>query len=290
VTQEQYRGLVTSCREEIRKAKAQLELRLATVVRDNKKCFYKSINNKKRAKENLHPLLHVAGNTDTKAEEKANAFFASVFNSQTGYSQGIKPPVLEDRDGEQNKPPIIQEEAVNDLLCHLDTYKSMGPDGIHQRVLREMAEELAKTLSIIYQQSWRTGKVPDDNRIDNVTPIYKKGQQKDPGNYRPFSLTSVPGKIMEQFILTVLTRHVKDNQEISPSQHGFMKGRSCSTNLISFYDQVTRLVDEGKAMDVVYLDFSQAFDTVSHSILLEKPAAHGLDGCTLHWIKNWLNG
>jgi len=69
-----------------------------------------------------------------------------------------------------------------------------------------------------------------------------------------------------------------------------MKGRFCLTNLISFYDQVTCLVGEGKAVDVVYLDFSKAFDTVSHSILPEKPAAHGLDGCTLHWIKNWLNG
>ncbi|KAK4816195.1 hypothetical protein QYF61_012660 [Mycteria americana] len=77
---------------------------------------------------------------------------------------------------------------------------------------------------------------------------------------------------------------------IRPSQHGFRKGRSCLTNLISFYDKVTRLVDEGKSVDVVYLDFSKAFDTVSHGILLEKLAAHGLDGCTLRWVKNWLDG
>jgi len=77
---------------------------------------------------------------------------------------------------------------------------------------------------------------------------------------------------------------------IGPSQHGFMKGRSCLNNLIFFYDQVTRLVDEAKAVDVVYLDFSKALDTVSHSILLEKLAAHGLDRCTCHWVKNWLDG
>ncbi|KAK4817659.1 hypothetical protein QYF61_023249 [Mycteria americana] len=81
---------------------------------------------------------------------------------------------------------------------------------------------------------------------------------------------------MELFILSVLNRHVQANQRIRPSQHGFMKGRSCLTNLISFYDQVTRLVDEGKAVDVIYVDFSKAFDTVSHSILLENLAAHGL--------------
>jgi len=95
---------------------------------------------------------------------------------------------------------------------------------------------------------------------------------------------------MEQFILSALTGHVKDNQGISPSQRGFIKGRSCFTNLISFYDQVTRLVDEGKVVDVIYLDFSKAFGSVPHSILLEKLASHGLDGCTLCWIKNWRNG
>jgi len=151
-------------------------------------------------------------------------------------------------------------------------------------------EELAKPLSIIYQQSWLTGEVPDDWRIVNVTPIYKKSQKEDPGNYRPGSLTLVLGKLMERFLLSVLTRHVKDNEGIRPSQHGFMKGRCCLTSLISFYDQVTHLVDEGKAVDVVYLDFSKAFDTVPHSILVEKLAAHGLDGCTLRWLKNWLNG
>jgi len=83
---------------------------------------------------------------------------------------------------------------------------------------------------------------------------------------------------------------VKDNQEIRSSQHGLMKGRSCFTSLISFYDQVTRLVDEEKAVDVLYLDFSKAFDTVSHSILLEKLVVYSLDRCTLHLVNNWLNG
>ncbi|PKU31761.1 rna-directed dna polymerase from mobile element jockey-like [Limosa lapponica baueri] len=95
---------------------------------------------------------------------------------------------------------------------------------------------------------------------------------------------------MEQIILSTIMRHMKDNQVIRPSQHRFMKGRSCLTNLISFCDNMTCLVDEGKAVDVVYLDFSKAFGMVSHSILLEKLAAHGLNRSTLCWIKNWPDG
>ena len=91
---------------------------------------------------------------------------------------------------------------------------------------------------------------------------------------------------MEQIILSAIMWHTQDDEMIRPSQHGFMKGRSCLTNLISFYDQVTHLVDEGKAVDVVYLAFSKACDSFSHSILLEKMAAHGLDGYTLRWVKN----
>ncbi|PKU42802.1 rna-directed dna polymerase from mobile element jockey-like [Limosa lapponica baueri] len=227
-TQEEHRDLVRLYREKIRKAKAQLELNLAINIRDNKKCFYKYIN-KKRVGENLHPLLDVGGNIATKDEEKAeilNAFFASASNSRTSYPQGVQPPGLEDKDGEQNNTPLIQEEVVNDLLMHLDTHKSMGPDGIHPRVLRELAGELTKPLSIIYQQSWSTGEVPDDWRVANVTPIYKKGWKDDPGNYRPVSLTSVPGKIMERIILNELLQQVQDSQGIRASQHGFMKGRS----------------------------------------------------------------
>ena len=120
-----------------------------------------------------------------------------------------------------------------------------------------------------------------------MTPIYKKGYKEDLGNYRPVSLTSVPGKVMEQIILGEITQHVHGIQRIRPSQHRFTKGRLCLTNLIYSYNWVTRLVDEGKAVDAVYLDFSKDFNTVSHSILLEKLAACGLDSYTLCWVKIW---
>ncbi|RMB93702.1 hypothetical protein DUI87_29932 [Hirundo rustica rustica] len=260
---------------------------------DNKKCFYKYINGKRKDETNLCSLLDEGGNLVTADEEKAevlNAFFAAVFSGKTTCLQDNYSLGLVDGVREQNGPSIIQEEAVRELLRCLDIHKSMGPDGIHPRVMKELADDLMKPLSIIYHQSWLTGKVPDDWKLANVTPIHKKGGREDPSNYRPVSLTSVPGKIMEQFILNVITQNLQDGQGLRPSQHGFRRGRSCLTNLNSFYDQVTHLVEAGRAVDVVYLDFSKAFDTVSHSTLLDKLAARGFDRSTLCWVRNWLDG
>ena len=95
---------------------------------------------------------------------------------------------------------------------------------------------------------------------------------------------------MEQLILEAIIKQVEEKKVIRSSQHGFTKGKSCLTNLIAFYDDMTGWVDEGRAVDVVYLDFSKAFDTVSHDILLGKLRKCGLDEWSVKWIENWLNG
>ncbi|KFR06297.1 RNA-directed DNA polymerase from mobile element jockey, partial [Opisthocomus hoazin] len=110
--------------------------------------------------------------------------------------------------------PLVEEDCVRDHLSDLDVHKSMGPDGMHPRVLRELADVIAEPLSIIFERSWRTGEVPEDWRKANVTPIFKKGKKEDPGNYRPLSLTSVPGKVMEQLILEAIIKQVEEKKVI----------------------------------------------------------------------------
>ncbi|CAM5082501.1 unnamed protein product [Eretmochelys imbricata] len=232
--------------------------------------------------------MNEGGNRVTEDVERANvlnAFFASVFTNKVS-SQTTALGSTAWGGGDQ---PSVEKEVVRDYLEKLDEHKSVGPDALHPRMLKELADVIAEPLAIIFENSWRLGEVPDDWKKANVVPIFKKGKKEDPGNNRPVSLTSVPGKIMEQVLKESILKHLEERKVIRNSQHGFTKGKSCLTNLIAFYDEITVSVDEEKAVGVLFLDFSKAFDTVSHSILASKLKKYGLDEWTIRWIESWLD-
>ncbi|CAM5121123.1 unnamed protein product [Eretmochelys imbricata] len=234
------------------------------------------------------PLLNEGGNLVTEDVEKANllnAFFASDFMNKVSSQTAALGNTAWGVGGQ----PSVEKEVVRDYLEKLDVHKSMGPDVLHPRVLKELAAAIAEPLAIIFENSWQSGEVPDEWKKANVVPIFKKGKKEDPGNYRPVSLTSVPGKIMEQVLKESILKHLHERKLIRNSQHGFTKGKSCLTNLITFYDEITGSVDEGKAVDVLFLDFSKAFDMVSHSIHVSKLKKYGLDECTIRWVESWLD-
>ncbi|PKU44100.1 rna-directed dna polymerase from mobile element jockey-like [Limosa lapponica baueri] len=237
-TWEDDKNAIRVWRDETRKAKASLELNLARGVKVNKKGFFKYIGGKRQTRENVGPLLNEMGAMVTEDAEKAellNAFFASVFAAQASPQESQTLEVTETVWMKEDFP-LIEEDQVREQLSKLDICKSMGPGGMHAQVLRELAKVTAGPLSIIFERSWRTGEVPEDWRKANVTPVFKKGKKEDAGNYRPASLTSIPGKMMEQLIVGIISKHVEEKKAIRSSQHGFIKGKSCLTNLIAFYN------------------------------------------------------
>ncbi|CAM5092187.1 unnamed protein product [Eretmochelys imbricata] len=159
---------------------------------------------------------------------------------------------------------------------------------MHPRILKELTEGISEPLAIIFEKSWKTADIPEDWKKANIVPIYKKGTKDNTGNYKLVSLTSVPGRIMEQIVEQSICKHLEDNEVINNSQHGFVKNKSCQTNLIGFFDRVTSLLHRGEAVDVVYLDFSKAFDTILHDLLINKLRKCNLDGATIRWMHNWL--
>ncbi|GAB0203625.1 hypothetical protein GRJ2_002828100 [Grus japonensis] len=117
-------------------------------------------------------------------------------------------------------------------------------------------------------RGWKQGQVALEEYVEIVRAARDQGKKEDLGNYRLVSLTSAPGKIMEQILLETMLRHLENKEVIGDSQHGFTKGKSCLTNLVAFYNGVTGLVDKGRATDIIYLDLCKAFDTVLHNILV----------------------
>jgi len=214
-TWEEYRKVVKAFRDAMRNAMVHLELNLARDFKDNKKGFFKYINSKRKTRDSVGLLLNEVGVQVTEDAEKVellNAFFASVFSAKAGpqESQALE---IREEDCRKDDLPLVEEDCERHHFSNLDAHKSMGPDGMHPRVLRELADVIAEPLSIIFERSWRTGEVPKDWRKANVTPIFRKGKKEDPGNYRPVSLPSIPGKMMEQNVLDRGHRQASGGEE-----------------------------------------------------------------------------
>ena len=140
----------------------------------------------------------------------------------------------------------------------------------------------------LFQKSFDTGVVPRDWKLANVTAIHKKGSKTLVNNYRPVSLTFKVCKVMEGMLRDCIVDHLKTRKLIKESQHGFSKGRSCLTNLLIFLEEVTKFIVNGNPVDVIYLDFSKAFDKVSHRRLLLKFRSLGVGEKISCWVENWL--
>ena len=181
----------------------------------------------------------------------------------------------------------VSEDTVRRLLQDLVVSKACGPDGLSARILRECANELAVPLCKIFRMSVRKGIFPEQWAEANIVPVHKKGSRKDPNNYRSISLLPLCAKVFEKIVCDQLFQHAQPY--LSSLQHGFIQHRSCSSNLACFLSHGWTAIQDKAQLDVVYTDFSSAFQSVNHRLLLHKlQEMYGLNGNALKWLTSYL--
>ena len=226
--------------------------------------------------------------TVSSLEEKVNLlneFFHSVF------SQKIKFNI---KDVECYNPQItnfsISHTTITEILMTIGVTKSRGPNGLPPIFFQQTATNMANALQVIFKNIKRLRKIPSCWKTAAISPIFKKGDRRNVENWRPISLLNIDSKILEKCIYGPLYSFFE--RVLSKHQHGFVKGKSVATNMLSFLSKIYRALDENPTDDVFadYMDFSKAFDKVPHLELLKKTANIGVGGCLLEILCDYLNG
>ena len=178
---------------------------------------------------------------------------------------------------------------INNIILHSKSKKSTGFDNIDSYIVKQIAPQIVNQLANIFNKSFLTGIVPSKLKIAKVIPLYKT---KDPAlfsNYRPISLLPFFSKILERLMYNRLYNFLTEHNILSMNQFGFRKNYSTFLALMDLVDSISKNIDEGNYSIGIFLDLSKAFDTINHTILLDKLCRYGIRGVTLNWFKHYLN-
>ncbi|MCG8032216.1 MAG: hypothetical protein JAZ03_08575 [Candidatus Thiodiazotropha taylori] len=285
----EYKAARNKATYELKQSKYHYEKSLATKIKTDPKIFWKYVRSKAKTKSTVSKLQMDGGLLSTNDQETAttlNNYFTTVFEKEP---DGPLPHFTERTYNQVLENIEITESKIGKVVDALNASKSQGPDDFHPKYLKETKEQLTYPLKVIFEKSLNEGKLPDEWKKANVSAIFKSGEKQKPENYRPISLTSVPGKVMEKIIRNAIVQHMTDNNLFNPSQHGFIKGKSCLTQLLEFIEDVSQAIDDGYNVDVIYLDFKKAFDKVPHQRLLLKLQNYGIKGQVYEWVKDFLS-
>ena len=207
--------------------------------------------------------------------EVLNEYLSSVFTTEDISSLPDPLKKFEGNKSEHLGQLFVTPEMIAKKVKKMKDDKSPGVDGIPPKLLKKIVEQISTPLAKVFNLSLEEI-VPSEWKEANITTLFKEGSRNKPENYRPVSLTSVLRKLLETLIGDNMVEFLVKHKLLNPSQHGFLKARSCVTNLLCFFEEITKRVDDGSPVDVVYLDFQKAFDKVPHQILLPKLKAHGI--------------
>ena len=230
--------------------------------------------------------------TITDAHEIANIFNEYFNNIASYFTEDCDTPfeMLENvtESDSQFLFSDIDEEFVIKELQSLESEKSYGIDGIHPKLLKLAANQIAKPLTVLFNCSLKTGQIPIDFKTAKIVPIHKSGNKLQTGNYRPISILSVVSKILEKAVHSQLYSYLEQYHLLSECQSGFRPLHSTSTCILDITEYLLENMNSGSVTGGMFLDLRKAFDVICHKILIEKLSSFGIKGMALKWFKTYI--
>ena len=269
--------------------KVKHEQKIVKNLKYNCKPLFKYFRSKSKARKNVSTLKNNEGKLSESPAETAEIladFFQSVHSTE---EYGPLPQKCYNRvTNNIMQDLVILSGDVRLLLSNLNVGKSMGPDGIHPKILKFLSknEGFVNAITVLFNKCIKDGKIPEIWKIATVIPLHKKGSIHLPCNYRPVSLTSILCKVYEKFIRKHILDFIKDS--INSNQHGFSAGKSTLSNLLESIDIINEYLSDGNCADILYLDFSKAFDSVSHYRLILKMENFGISSTIINVVRDFL--
>ena len=281
-----------SMKDDIKNERLRKEEDAISKIKINPKAFYSFAKKSAVYKSPVGPLFDDANQLQSDPVTMANIL-------QKQYQTAFSDPTRVNPDNmtlHVDEPQVILDdltftiEDIHTAIGELRTSSAPGPDKFPAVILKECKDALSPQILKLWQLSFNTGLITDKFKTQAISPIFKKGNKAIAANYRPVSLTSHMIKLFERVIRKKMVDFVELHNIINPNQHGFRSGRNCLTQLLHHVDEIMNDLCDDNNADVLYLDFSKAFDKVDHEILLRKLHAYGIRGKLYQWIAAFLKG
>lgn len=254
-------------------------------IKNTPKLFWTFIKSKKKSSD-IPSTVKYNGNISKSCGETVHMFadfFESNFESSSANVTGFLCSLSKVNVGYM----VVSEEDVYSAIMLIKNGFKSDADGLCAHLLKKCASTFTFPLTYIFNMSLREGVFIDHWKSGSITPVFKSGEKDDVTSYRPISRLSCVSKVFEHIVYKKLFFITKS--WISPHQHGFFSGRSTTTNLTIFSEFCISALEHGGQVEVIYTDFSKAFDKLSHGILLAKLRQFGLHSNFLAWIESYLS-
>ena len=267
------------------------EMQAVEKIKSDPKFFFSYAKKFSKLKSNTGPLLGKDGKLHNEPQKMADILqqqYTSVFSDPCSPNKNC-PQIYTKETNSTLSDIYFTEEDIIKAIDEIDINASTCDNDIPAQVLKNCKNALCYPIQQIWSKSFNSGIIPPALKTQYITPVHKKGPKTIPSNYRPISLTSHLIKIFERIVRCRMVDYLEYNNLITNKQHGFRKGRSCLTQLLKHFDNLISNLQNGDDSDVIYLDYSKAFDKVDHEILLCKLQSIGIEGNLFQWIKDFLS-